>query len=190
MNETTIGYCLCGSFCTFEKSFEILRELKSNGANILPVMSFNAATIDTRFGKAEDIKSTFTEISGMEIISTINDAEPIGPKKMCDVLVVAPCTGNTLAKLASGITDTPVLMACKSHLRTGRPVVIALATNDALGASAQNLGKLLNTKNIYFVPMYQDDCYKKPTSLVADFDMLNDAVESALSGKQIQPVFC
>ena len=191
MNETTtVGYCLCGSFCTFEKSFEILRGIKAEGAKIVPIMSFNAANIDTRFGKAEDIKSTLTEISEMEIISTINDAEPIGPKKMCDVLVVAPCTGNTLAKLANGITDTPVLMACKSHLRIGRPVVIALATNDALGASAQNLGKLLNTKNIYFVPLYQDDCHKKPTSLVADFDLLNDAVESALRGKQLQPVFC
>ncbi|MCI6640957.1 MAG: dipicolinate synthase subunit B [Pygmaiobacter massiliensis] len=191
MEPITIGYAMCGSFCTFEKSFASLKQLRQHtGARIIPIQSFHAAQLDTRFGKAEQIRQKLRELSDAEIIDTIQAAEPIGPKKMCDILVVAPCTGNTLAKLACGITDTPVTMACKSHLRCGRPVVLAVSTNDALAASAQNIGRLMNTKNLYFVPMFQDDPYKKPSSLTADYSLLEDAIASALSGRQLQPVYC
>ena len=184
-----IGYCLTGSFCTFAKSLEALEALVRAGHTITPIMSQTAYTTDTRFGDAVDIQNRLIAITGNSIIHTIAQAEPVGPKKMFDVLAIVPCTGNTLAKLALGITDTPITMACKSHLRCGRPVLLALASNDSLAASAPNLGRLLNTKNYYFVPMAQDDWLKKPTSLVADFDQLPDAVELALRGKQIQPIF-
>ena len=189
MKGTTIVYGMCGSFCSFEKSLAALAKIKSEGARILPAMSYNAAAMDTKFGKAEDFRSRLAALGDAPIIDTIQAAEPIGPQKLCDVLVVAPCTGNTLAKLALGITDTPITMACKSHLRIGRPVVLAVCTNDALGASGQNIGRLMNTKNIYFVPMYQDDPIRKPTSLVADFDQLSDTIELARRGKQAEPVF-
>ena len=159
------------------------------GAEVIPAMSFNAASLDTRFGTAAEFRRRLVEITGHEIIDTIQAAEPVGPKKLCDLLVVSPCTGNTLSKLACGITDTPITMACKSHLRCGRPVVLALASNDSLSASAQNLGRLLNTKNYYFVPLEQDDWLKKPSSLVADFSQLPATVESALRGRQVQPIF-
>ena len=189
MKQLRVGFALCGSFCTLSKAIAEMRELKSKGADILPIMSENAYSVDTRFGKAADIVREIENICGKPVIHTITDAEPIGPKKMCDLLVIAPCTGNTLAKLSLGITDTAVTMAAKSHLRILRPVLLCVATNDALGASAQNIGRLLNTKNIYFVPLKQDDCIKKPNSLVADFDKLEDCVTLALQGKQHQPIF-
>lgn len=158
------------------------------GADITPIMSFNAASINTRFGTAESFRSRISEITGKDIIRTIEDAEPIGPRKMFDIMVVCPCTGNTLAKLAAGITDTPVTMAVKSHIRNARPVVIAAATNDALAASAQNIGQLLNRRGYYFVPFGQDDPSGKPRSLIADFNELSDTVLCALEGKQFQPL--
>lgn len=183
-----IGFAVCGSFCTFEKAFKQAEELVKMGAEVTPIMSFNANIISTRFGTAEENNKKLREICGKDIISTIEGAEPIGPKKMFDVLTVAPCTGNTLAKLAMSIIDTPVTMAVKSHIRNARPVVIAVSTNDALSGSAKNIGALMNYRNFYFVPIRQDDCLKKPTSIVADFEMLPKAIESALSGKQIQPL--
>ncbi|MBC5580334.1 dipicolinate synthase subunit B [Anaerofilum sp. BX8] len=189
MRNTTIIYGLSGSFCNFERSLKALEELVSQGAEVIPAMSFNAGSLDTRFGTAAEFRRRLTEITGHEIIDTIQAAEPVGPKKLCDLLVISPCTGNTMSKLACGITDTPITMACKSHLRCGRPVVLALASNDSLSASAQNLGRLLNTKNYYFVPLEQDDWLKKPSSLVADFSQLSATVESALRGRQIQPIF-
>lgn len=189
MSETCIGFALCGSFCTFKKAISQMKNLVEKGYDILPVMSYNASSTDTRFGKAKDFVKEIEEISGKKIVDSITSAEPIGPKKMCDLLVVCPCTGNTLAKLACGITDTPVTMAVKSHLRIGRPVLLCVATNDALSSSAQNIGKLLNTRNIYFVPMSQDDPLDKPNSLVAHFDLLEDCVQKALKYKQLQPIF-
>ncbi|OUP78949.1 dipicolinate synthase subunit B [Anaeromassilibacillus sp. An172] len=189
MKKATVGFAFCGSYCTFSKvlkQFELLSEL---GYDLIPIMSENAYSTDTRFGKAKDFADKIEGISGKKIISTISGAEPIGPKKMCDILVVAPCTGNTLAKLSNGITDTSVTMAVKSHLRIQRPVLLAPATNDALGSSAQNIGRLFNVKNIYFVPMAQDDCVNKPNSLVADFNLLTEALEEALNRRQIQPLF-
>lgn len=183
-----IGFAMCGSFCTFSKAFEQMIKLKAAGAELTPIMSYHASTLDTRFGTAEENIMTAESICGNGVINTIPLAEPVGPKKMFDLLAVAPCTGNTLAKLAMGITDTPVTMAVKSHLRNGRPVLIAVSTNDALSASAKNIGALLNTKNIYFVPFKQDDFIKKPTSAVADFSRLPEAALAALSGKQLQPI--
>lgn len=183
-----IGYALCGSFCTFKKSLEQIKTLVESGAEVTPIMSFNAYNIDTRFGTAEENRKIITELCGREIIHTIEGAEPIGPQKMFDILTVAPCTGNTLAKLAVGIIDTPVTMAVKSHIRNMRPVVIAIATNDALSGSAKNIGALYNYKNYYFVPMSQDDPEKKPTSVVADYGRIKEAIINALDGKQIQPI--
>lgn len=183
-----IGFAVCGSFCTFEKAFKQAEALVKAGAEVTPIMSFNANIISTRFGAAEENNAKLTEICGREIISTIEGAEPIGPKKMFDVLVVAPCTGNTLAKLAVSIIDTPVTMAVKSHIRNARPVVIAVSTNDALSGSAKNIGALMNYRNFFFVPLRQDDCLKKPASVVADFEMLPETILRALEGKQLQPV--
>lgn len=184
----TIGFALCGSFCTFDKAMAQMREL-ADTYKILPIMSNNAYTTDTRFGKAQDWIQQAEEISGREVVHTIVQAEPIGPKGLVDLLAVAPCTGNTLSKIASGITDTPVTMAVKSALRIGIPVVLCCATNDAMAASGPNLLRLLNTKNVYLVPLRQDDPVKKPVSLVADFTLLPKAIELALEGKQLQPVF-
>ena len=188
--KQTIGYALCGSFCTFHKTLPQMRALIDAGYDILPIMSTNAYETDTRFGTAQSFIDEIEELCGKKIIHTIKEAEPIGPKKMCDLIVIAPCTGNTLAKLCNAITDTPVTMAAKSHLRIGRPVLLALPSHDALGATAQNIGKMLNTKNIYFVPLSQDDPVKKPNSLVAHFDKIPESVEKALQKEQIQPVFC
>lgn len=157
MNKYKIGFAMCGSFCTLSKAIEQMEILSQRGHKIVPVMSFNTANIDTRFGKAKDIKEKVEKICDRKIINSISDAEPIGPKHMVDVMIIAPCTGNTLGKLCNGITDTPVTMAAKSHLRVQKPLIIALATNDALGISGQNIGKTLNMKNIYFVPLCQDD---------------------------------
>lgn len=185
----TIGFVMCGSFCTLSKAIEQMKILLNMGYDILPIMSYNVFKLDTKFGKASEFISEVEKISGKKIIHTIQEAEPLGPKKMVDIVLVAPCTGNTLAKLSCGITDTPALMAIKSNLRIRKPIVISLATNDALGASAKNIGKLLNTKNIYFVPLKQDDPQKKPLSLVANFDLIPKTLEEALSKKQIQPIF-
>lgn len=183
-----IGLCLTGSFCTFEKSFRAMETLKELGANIIPIMSFNASSIDTRFGTAQEMKRRFEEIAERPIITTIEGAEPIGPEGLCDIMAVAPCTANTLAKLALGITDTPVTMAVKSHLRNARPVVIAVSTNDALAGCAKNIGALQNYRNYFFVPYAQDSFMKKPSSLVADFSLLPKAIDLALQGKQLQPM--
>ena len=182
-----IGFAICGSFCTFSKVFPVMEELAKH-YNVIPIFSDNAYTIDSRFGTAENHRDKATAICGNEIIHTIAQAEPIGPKKMLDALVIAPCTGNTLAKLAHSIADGPVTMAAKSHLRNGRPVLIAVSTNDALAGAAENIGKLLARKNFYFVPFGQDDAIGKPTSLVADFAQLPAALEHAFTGKQIQPI--
>ena len=183
-----IGIAMCGSFCTFSRAFEQMIKLKAAGAELTPIMSYHASTLDTRFGTAEENIMTAESICGKGVINTIPLAEPIGPKKMFDLLIVCPCTGNTLAKLAAGITDTPVTMAIKSHLRNGSPVLIAVSTNDALSASAKNIGALLSTRNIYFVPFRQDDFIKKPRSAVADFSQIPAAAEAALEGRQIQPI--
>ncbi|MEE1219199.1 MAG: dipicolinate synthase subunit B [Ruminococcus sp.] len=189
MTKATIGYAMCGSFCTFSKAFPQMSKLIDLGYKVIPIMSENAYSTDTRFGMAEEMVKKAEEITGEKVLHTCVQTEPIGPKNMCDILVIAPCTGNTLAKLSLGVTDTSVTMAAKSHLRILRPVLLCIATNDALGASAQNIGKLMNTKNIYFVPMNQDDCIKKPNSLVADFSLIPECIELALNGKQRQPLF-
>ncbi len=189
MKELTVGFALCGSFCTFDTALETMQVLVDGGARILPIMSFSAAKTDTRFGSAQSFRDRIKLIAGADtIIDTIEAAEPIGPKKLCDVLVVAPCTGNTLAKLACGIVDTPVTLAVKSHLRNKRPVVLAVSTNDALSAAAKNIGELLNRKHYFFVPMAQDSPDTKPTSIVADFTKLPQTVLLALENVQLQPV--
>ena len=187
MQKTKQGLAICGSYCTFDKNLPIAQILTEN-FDLTAVMSENAAETDTRFGCAETVKNKLAEITGKEIICTIADAEPVGPKKLFDVMAVAPCTGNTLAKLACGIADSAVTMACKAHLRNGRPLVIAVSTNDALGANAKNIGELLNRKNIYFVPFRQDDPQGKPTSLISDLELLEKTLKSALEGGQLQPV--
>lgn len=182
-----LGFAVCGSFCTFKRVLEELEKLAKE-YDITPIMSSGAAFTDTRFGKAEDLRHRIAEICGKEPITTIAGAEPIGPQALLDVLVIEPCTGNTLGKLANGITDTAVTMAAKAHLRNGRPVVLAVSTNDALGASARNIGTLMNAKNIYFVPMRQDAPQGKPASVVANFAKTGAAIKAALEGKQVQPV--
>lgn len=188
MNKIKLGFALCGSFCTFESVKKEMKHLTEKEIEIYPIMSYNAFRTDTRFGKAEEHIKDIEDICGRKIISTLTDAEPIGPKKMFDVLLIEPCTGNTIAKLASGIADTPVTLAAKSHLRNNRPLLIAVSTNDALSMAATNIGKLMNNKNVYFVPMKQDDCVKKPRSVVADFTMTYDSIISAINGEQIQPI--
>ena len=185
---SNIGFALTGSFCTFDKSIVQMGNLQHAGHNVTAIMSDNAYHMDTKFGTAESFKKRITDITGRKIIASIQQAEPIGPHKMFDILLVEPCSGNTLAKLAAGIVDTPVLMAIKSHLRNARPVLIAVSTNDALGNAAKNIGLLLNVRNIYFVPMGQDDTYHKPRSVVADFNMTELAINAALEGVQLQPI--
>lgn len=186
--DKTIGFAMCGSFCTFKKTLDVLEKLTHTGANIIPIMSETSYNTDTRFGKAEDFRTRIITMTGNKIIACVKDAEPIGPKNLLDLLVVMPCTGNTLAKLANGIADTSVTMAVKAHLRNQKPVLLAVSTNDGLGTAAKNIGMLLNCKNLYFLPFSQDDYIKKPNSLVADFDKLPDAIASAFEGKQLQPV--
>ncbi|MBQ4381642.1 MAG: dipicolinate synthase subunit B [Oscillospiraceae bacterium] len=187
MEKPKLGLALCGSFCTFEALFRVLPSLTET-FEVIPIMSETAAGTDTRFGRAEDIKNRLRDLCGREPITTVTGAEPIGPRGMLDVLAVAPCTGNTLGKLARGINDTAVTMAVKSHLRGGRPVVIAISTNDGLGACAKNLGLLLERRHFYFVPFRQDDPEKKPLSLVSDLEKLQETALLALAGKQIQPI--
>jgi len=188
MNNITLGFAFCGSFCTIKQSLAALKELAQEDIKIKPIMSQIVYSTDTRFGKADDLIKEVEEICNEKVIHDIAAAEPIGPKNLLDVIVVSPCTGNSLAKIALGITDTPVTMAVKAHLRNNKPVVLAPATNDALGASAKNIGLLHNTKNIYFVPYRQDDPFSKNNSLVCDFTKVKETVEAALKGYQLQPV--
>ncbi len=185
---TTIGFAMCGSYCTFEAVFKQIEALKNLGYNIIPIMSENSYTLNTRFGDASHWHERMRDITGNRIIHTIPTAEPIGPKKMLDALIIAPCTGNTLAKLATGVTDTCVTLAAKAHLRNARPLLIAPSTNDALSNAAKNIGCLLNYKNIYFVPYGQDSFKGKPNSMVADFTLIPNALEAALEEKQLQPI--
>lgn len=183
-----VGFAMTGSYCTFASVIPQIGNLKAEGANVIPIMSENASSTDTRFGKAQDFKAKIEDITGNKIISTIFAAEPIGPKNILDIMIVAPCTGNTISKLACGITDTAVTMAAKANLRNENPLVIAVSTNDGLGASAKNIGMLLNCKNVYFVPFTQDDPDKKHNSLVARMELIVPTVKLAMENKQIQPV--
>ena len=189
MAALRIGFALTGSFCTFARVIQEAQKLTDAGHEVTPILSFAARDTDTRFGKAEDFSRQLEEITGRTPITTLTEAEPIGPKGLFDVLVVAPCTGSTLGRLANGISETPVTLAVKSHLRRNRPVVLAVSTNDALGASLRNIAYLKNAKNIYFVPLSQDDPVSKPNSLVADFTRIDDTITAALAGTQIQPLF-
>lgn len=186
--DLKIGFSLTGSFCTFSKTLPIIKELVKEGASVIPIMSYNAYELDTKFGKAEDFRNQIKEITGKEIIHTIQGAEPIGPKKMTDIMIIAPTTGNTIAKLTNGITDTPVTMAAKSHLRNEKPLIIAVSTNDALSGSAQNIGILLNRRNYYFVPFKQDNPITKPRSMVFDETYIIKTIEYALKKEQIEPI--
>ena len=188
INGKNIGFALTGSFCTFEKIFPEIDQLVQEDANVLTIFSERSQTIDSRFGNAIDFIATAEKITGKKPITTIEEAEPIGPKSLLDIVVIAPCTGNTLAKLTYGITDSPVLMAAKGHLRNNKPVVLAISTNDALSANMKNIGILMNTKNIYFVPFGQDNSNAKPNSMIAHFDLLLPTIMEALQGKQYQPV--
>ena len=189
LDGLNLGVALCGSFCTFSKTIVLIEELVNKGLNVFPIMSFNAYNTCTRFGKPEDIINKIETLTGKTIIHTIVDAEPLGPKGILDAILVAPCTGNTLAKMTYGITDTPVLLAAKSLMRNGKPIIIALATNDGIGGNLKNIGYMINKKDIYFVPLGQDDTVKKPYSLVADFSRTISTIEFALNDQQIQPVF-
>ena len=186
--QVRVGFAFCGSFCTFSPALKALERVHARYGDVTPIVSESSASTDTRFGAARGFMTEMERICGKPVIDSIAKVEPIGPKGLLDVLVICPCTGNTLAKLANGITDTAVTMAAKAHLRNGRPVVLCTATNDGLAASAKNIGLLLDKKNLYFVPFRQDDPVKKPTSLVADFSKVEDAVDAALAGKQLQPV--
>ncbi len=186
--EARVGCAMTGSYCTFSKVFEAWRALAATGAALVPIMSFNAASVDTRFYPAEESRRVLREIAGREPLTQLAEVEPIGPRKLLDALVIAPCTGNTLAKLANGIADTPVTLAAKSHLRNGRPLIVAVSSNDALAQNARNLGQLLDMKHVFFVPFGQDDPVGKPNSLVARFELIPECVREALKGRQIQPL--
>ena len=188
MKSVRVGFAFCGSFCTYDKAITALERVKADFQDITPIVSERGASLDTRFGHAHDFLREIERICDKRVIATIQAAEPIGPKGLLDVLVIAPCTGNTLAKLAAGVTDSSVTMAAKAHLRNGKPLVIAVSTNDGLAASARNIGELLCRKNVYLVPFRQDDPDGKPTSLVADFTLVPDAIRAALEGRQLQPV--
>lgn len=188
LNGKNIGIALTGSFCTYEKTFRILEELKSSGANLYPILSDAAQQISSRFGTPDYYMDRIREITGREPILTIETAEPIGPSSFLDILAIVPCTGNTAAKLAGGITDSPVLMAAKAHLRVNKPLVITISTNDGLGMNLKNIGLLFNSKNIYFVPFGQDNWEKKPNSLVAHMELLKPTLEMALEHRQYHPV--
>ncbi len=188
LENKKIGIAFTGSFCTFEKAFTELRILKKAGADLYPIMSPASSTITSRFGTPDEYSEQIRQITGHDIIRQIEEAEPIGPKSFLDALVILPCTGNTAAKLANGITDTAVLMAAKAHLRTNKPLVIAISTNDGLGMNLKNIGLLCNSKNIYFVPFGQDNYEKKPNSLMAHMELLLPTLELALEHKQYQPI--
>lgn len=188
LTDKHIGFALTGSHCTYEEIWPQVKKLVDLGATVHPIASYNVANTDTRFGMGKDIIAKFAKITGKDVVRSIVDAEPFGPKVPLDCIVVAPCTGNTMAKLANAITDTPVLMAVKAQLRNGKPAVLAISTNDALGLNAKNLGVLLNTENVYFVPFGQDNPTMKPNSLVSDMGLVIPTIEEALQGKQLQPV--
>ena len=188
LKDKKIGFTLTGCFCTFQKVIPKMKEIKKLGADIIPIMSFNSYNLDTKFGKAKDFIDEIEEITKKKIIHTIQDAEPIGPKKMTDIMIIVPCSGNTMAKLACDIIDTPATMAAKSHLRNNRPLVIAPSTNNGLSGNAENIGKLLNRKNYYFVPFRQDNPITKPRSIVFDVEYIIKTIEYALEGEQISPI--
>ena len=188
LENKKIGFAMCGSFCTFQRTILAAEELAKTGAEIIPIMSENAFSTDTRFGTCDHFKYEFENIAGRKILHTVYETEPIGPKKLLDALVILPCTGNTLAKLAHSIADTSVTLAAKAHLRNKRPLIIGVSTNDGLGGAAENIGRLLARKNVYFIPFAQDDCINKPNSLVDDFTQLNKTIRYALDGKQLQPI--
>ena len=188
LENKTIGFAMCGSFCTFQKALDAAKNLKSAGADIIPIMSETAYSTDTRFGTALNFRKELEEIAGIQILHTVYETEPIGPKKLLDALVILPCTGNTLAKLSNAVADSSVTLAAKAHLRNKRPLVIGVSTNDGLGAAAENIGRLLSRKHCFFVPFGQDDYIHKPNSLVADFTKLNKTISDALENKQFQPI--
>lgn len=183
-----IGFCLTGSFCTLERALGQMEALAAEGASIIPIASYSVASMDTRFFSASEVKRRIRAIAGREPLCRIQDVEPIGPRSLTDIMVVAPCTGNTLARLACGLVDTPVTMAVKSHLRGAKPVLLAVSTNDALGAAARNIGALMNFKHIYFLPLEQDDCASKPNSIVARMELMREGVLAALAGRNLQPL--
>lgn len=182
-----IGFAMCGSLCTFDSVFPVMETLAKK-ATVIPIFSGASSTIDSRFGTAQEHVRRASEICGRPPLCSIAEVEPIGPKKLLDALIIAPCTGNTLAKLAHSIADSPVTMAAKSHLRNGRPILLAISTNDALAGAAENIGRLLSRKHYYFVPFGQDDPGRKPTSIVADFTKIPEALELAMAGQQLQPI--
>ena len=188
MRPETLGFALCGSFCTFEPALGALARLARDYETVQPILSFAAASTDSRFGAAAEFRSRIETICRRPVWDSLAQVEPIGPRKLLDLLVVAPCTGNTLAKLAAGIADTPVTLACKAHLRNGRPIVLAVSTNDGLGANAKSIGTLLDRKQSFFVPFGQDAPEKKPASLVADMNRIPETVAAALEGRQLQPL--
>lgn len=188
LNGIKIGFVLTGSFCSFKKTIPKIKELINQGAQVLPIMSYNSYELDTKFGKAKDFISQIEEITNKKIIHTITEAEPIGPKKLTDIMIIAPCSGNTMAKLACDIIDTPAVMAAKSHLRNGNPLVIAPSTNNGLSGNAENIGKLLNRQNYYFVPFRQDNPITKPRSIVFDSEYIIKTIKFALDGEQISPI--
>lgn len=188
LENKKVGLAITGSFCNFSKIHDVILQLKAAGADVLPIISFSTKEYDTRFYKKKDFLEMVEKTSENKIIDSIVKAEPIGPKDLVDVIVICPCTGNSLAKLVTGITDTPVLMATKSHIRNNKPVVIGVSTNDGLGVNLQNIGVLLNTKNMYFIPFKQDNYVSKPKSLVLDYTYVIDTITLALKGEQIQPL--
>ena len=188
MRKERVGFAVCGSFCTHDKVLKALERLTEIYETVIPIASETSAFTDTRFGNSDDLLERLEDLTGQEVLYDIPSVEPIGPKKLLDVLVIAPATGNTIAKLASGIADTAVTMAAKSHLRNGRPVVVAVSSNDGLAAGARNIGELLVRKSYYFVPFGQDNAAAKPCSLVADFEKLPETVDAALRGEQLQPI--
>jgi dipicolinate synthase subunit B len=188
MNNKNIGFAITGSFCTFKKILPCIKKLVEQGNNIIPIFSYSVINTDTRFYKAVDFARDIEDITGNKPIATLTEVEPIGPNNNLDIMIIAPCTGNTLAKLNNAITDTPVLMASKAHLRNNKPLLIAVSTNDALSNNAKNFGELLIKKNIFFVPFAQDDCIKKCNSLIADYELIDVAADSAIIGKQLQPL--
>lgn len=188
LEDARVGFALCGSYCTYSQVFAALEDLVPQAGTVIPILSEQSGCRDTRFGTAADFRARLETLCGNPVLDSIVQVEPIGPKKLLDLLIIAPCTGNTLAKLSHGITDTAVTMAAKAHLRNGRPVIIALSTNDGLSGSAENIARLLNRKHFYFVPFRQDDPAKKPRSLQADFSLLEETVRAALQGRQLQPI--
>ena len=188
LENKTIGFAMCGSFCTFKKAIDAVKSLQETGADIIPIMSETAYSTDTRFGSCLDFRKQLEEITGNQILHTVFQTEPIGPKKLLDALVILPCTGNTLAKLSNAVADSSVTLAAKAHLRNKRPLIIGVSTNDGLGGAAENIGRLLARKHCVYQPIGQDDCIHKPNSLVADFTKLNATIESALEGIQLQPI--